>query len=850
MDLSPKLAFQNVLRHPARTVLTVGGIGLGVAVILAVSMLNSTSRRSMERMIEELGSGATDIWIEEASENTTTVGTRYEGFAESLVDELEGLAAVQSVHPSLRLYAMMRSAGRPEPHEAFLYGIRLTDDAVVRSHVLSEGHLPEAPDQVVVGAGLADALGLSTGSRLMLQSPLGTRTLTVSGLLDPLSGSGTLHHGRVAFADLAVVQEHYGYPGKITAANIVLESGADLAETAERVERRVPPNVEVMTDPLTVSTKGGDASRGGGILNSLYTGIALCIAMFIIYNTLVSTIEEQRREIGLLRLVGMTGGQVARLFLLQALIYGVIGSAAGAGLGIALGWGMVSMLQRAFPFHTFDLVMPSPQDVIQALVTGILVTLVVALFPSARTSRLSPMQAFRPEEESASRARRFTVGSAIGIVLLCGTVVVSLLDIPGPGFASMRFLLVVPLCVGLLLLLRVIVPAGLRLMSWIFGTVFGVPGMLAARSLHQRMKRTVATIGAIVVATALATAIMSNVVVMKQTTAAWLDDTRWADVLIFSASGAAMDTSVVDAVAGARGIREVNPIRYYFVSYEHERLSDNGFLFQAVDPETFKMFTGIDVPSGDSLIINAGLARMIGAEDGGRITLATARGETDFTVAGSIVDYTDFVHRLGKIVYGSYDNLVTYWGASGYSVLQVRLEEGFSQEAAKRELLAALSGTYDVKILTHDEEKSEVGSSIDRLFTTNYAITGILFLIVFMGMFNTVFINVLFQLREFAVLRSVGLLSRQVRWMTIWEAVVMGLIGSILAIVAGMWLGWQMMLGIREMIGILLAFYVPWILVATILALVVVIAVVATLYPQRVASQLSIAEIMRVGEGL
>jgi len=846
-----KLAFQNVFRHPARTVLTVGGIGLGVAVILAVSMLNSTSRKSMERMIEELGSGSTDIWIEEASENTTTVGTRYEGFAESIVEDLEEYAEVLSVHPSLRIYAMIRSIDRPETHETFLYGVRLADDSVVRSHGLSEGHFPETPDQIVIGAALADALVLSTGSSLMLQSPLGARTLTVSGLLEPGSGSGTLHNNQVAFADLAVVQEHYKYPNKITAANIVLEPSADIQGTAEIVESLVPGNVEVMTDPLKVATKGGDApGDGGGILNILYTGIALCIAMFIIYNTLVSTIEEQRREIGMLRLIGMTGRQVAWLFLLQALIYAVVGSTVGVGFGIALGWGMVSMLQGMFPFHTFDLVMPAQQDFVQALLTGILVTMVVALFPSARTARLSPMEAFRGEEKPKSKARRFRIGSLIGAILVCGTLVVSFLDIPGPEFAPIRFLLVFPLCMGLLLLLNLIVPASLRLISWVFGKVFGVPGILAARSLHQRMKRTVVTIGAIVVATALATSIMSNVVVMKQTTSSWLDDTNWADVLVFSASGAAMDAAIVEEISRAPWVQHINPIRYYFVSYDHEKLSDDGFLFQAVHPESFKLFTGIDLPSGDSLIINAGLARMIDAEEGGRITLATAQGAKDFTIAHSIVDYTDFVHRLGKIVYGSYDTLVKYWGATGYSVLQLRLKEGYSQDMAKRELLASLSETYDVKILTHDEEKSEVGASIDRLFATNYAITGILFLIVFMGMFNTVFINVLFQLREFAVLRSVGLLTRQVRLMTVLEAVAMALIGSILAIIAGMWLGWQMMLGIREMIGILFAFHIPWILAGTVLGLVVLIAVVATLYPQRMVSNLSISEVMRLGEGL
>jgi ABC-type antimicrobial peptide transport system permease subunit len=115
-------------------------------------------------------------------------------------------------------------------------------------------------------------------------------------------------------------------------------------------------------------------------------------------------------------------------------------------------------------------------------------------------------------------------------------------------------------------------------------------------------------------------------------------------------------------------------------------------------------------------------------------------------------------------------------------------------------------------------------------------------------MFNTVFINVLFQLREFAVLRTVGLLVRQVRLMTICEALAMGLIGSILAMFAGIWLGWQMMLGTRELMGILFQFHIPWIIVGVTFGLMPLIAICATFYPQKIVSDLSIVQIMQRGE--
>lgn len=861
MNFYTKLALQNIIRHPIRSLITIVGIALGVAVILAVSMLNDTTRDAMERTIEELGSGKTDIWVEEFGELTTSIGSRREGFSEDIMHTVSTHPSVLSVHPSLKLYTMGTTDHMQEPVEFYLYGVRLADDRTVRNHSLSTGSYPDNPQHILIGQKLAEAFKISPGSRLTIQSPKGPCVLEVAGMLKPDEGSGLLQNNKIVFADLSVVQKFFHYGNRITALNIVLKSGARPLDVAEEFKGYFPESVKVMTDPLMVASKG-DESAQLRIPLLIYSFISIFIAMFIIYNTLFSTVEESRKEIGMLRLVGMTPKQVILLFLRQALIYAVVGSCVGLGFGIVLGWGMINLLKRVFTYQAFFLILPSLGSLFTATGTGIIVTMFVALFPAIKTAKIPPLVVFRERGTEQEVTHQVTLRTIIGFILIAVVLVLGILSVPGRLFAIIRMTAPLVLFIGLLMTFSYSLPFFLKVMSWCLTKVFGVPGMLAVRSLRLRLRRTVVTIGAIVIVATIAIGALGIVVNMKQTTSEWLDTTRWADVLIFSASGAEMDESILKKVREFPFIQNVNPIRYFFISYDHPNLSDKGFLFQAVYPTRFQEFTGVEVTEGNTpevikmleyqpaILINAGLAQMLDLKQGDTMRLKTQEGDTDFSIVGSVVDYTDFIHRLGKIVYGSYHTLAEYWGAKGYTVLQIRLASGYTEDEAKTQLLHELSGMYDVKILTHIEEKEEVGALIDKIFASNYAITAIMFLIVFMGIFNTVFINVLLQIREFAILRILGLFVRQIRLMIICEALAMGLIGGIFAALAGIWFGWQMMLGTREVMGVLFQFHIPWVVAGVTCVLIPPIAFGATLYPQRIASRLSIADILQSNEQL
>jgi putative ABC transport system permease protein len=472
------------------------------------------------------------------------------------------------------------------------------------------------------------------------------------------------------------------------------------------------------------------------------------------------------------------------------------------------------------------------------------------------------MAAFRENNIDRHTSLAFGVRHLVGSILIALALILGLLDFPGILYAIVRVSAPLPLFAGLMMVLRYILPPILQAFFIFWRKVFGVPGSLAVRSLLLRLDQTVITTGAIAISLSIAVGTLGMVQSMKATTFNWLDKARWADLLVFSFSGTEMEGSLLTDVLDYPFVKDVNPIRYFFISYDHPQLSDGGFLFQAVDPLPFQEFAHLEVVEGNTaeamaalsrgpaILINEGLAQRLDLKQADVLSLTTNLGPVDFTIAGTVSDYSDFVHRMGKIVYGSYETLEKYWGVSGFTVLQIHITPLLSSENAKDRLWQGLSNQHDVKILTHEEEKADIGASIDSIFASTYGIVAAIGLIAVMGVFNTIFMNVLFQIREFAILKTLGLQTSQIRTMVFVEALTMACVGALFGLAAGVWIAGQVNLGIRELMGMVIQFHIPWTMMGGILLSLPLAAFLATLYPQRIACGLSIARVMQFSERL
>lgn len=397
----------------------------------------------------------------------------------------------------------------------------------------------------------------------------------------------------------------------------------------------------------------------------------------------------------------------------------------------------------------------------------------------------------------------------------------------------------------------------LEIVKPFFSKIFGVSGMLAVEDLILRIKNTSITINAIIIGLSIAIGFMGMVNSMKYTATNWLDKTKWSDLLVFSVSGAEINESIIDHLGNYSFVLRINPLRYHFVPYVHEELSDNGFIFQGIQPRKFAEFVNLEIiegnteevinkiNTGEGILINNNLANMLKLKQGDVIHLQSKNKEISLRIQGTILDNSDFAHRLGKIVYGSFDLLKKYWNVEGYTVLQIHITNELSHEEAKEIIINDLATNYNIKILTHEEEKVEVAASLNRIFSIFYSINLIIFAIIFVIVFNTVLINIISQIIEFAILRSIGLFKSQVKIMIILEATIMGFIGILFSVLTGSWITNQFISGAKAMMGISFDFYFPFEPIILSAVLTIILSFIATIFPQRVALKKSISTILQ-----
>jgi len=242
-------------------------------------------------------------------------------------------------------------------------------------------------DGVFVDDGYAKDHNLSVGSPVEITFPNGsTKTFVVKGVFDPPSGGSPF--GTVTISAAAWDRE---VPSPENLFSFVKMTGGTTDENQAALDEALKPfpNAKAQTKDKFVESQIGPLKK---ILNILYILLALSviISLFGIVNTLVLSVFERTREIGMLRAIGMTRRQVRRMIRYESIITALI----GASIGIVLGLVLASLLIVKVDFLVFSF--PTTQVVI-FFVAAVVVGVIAAIFPARRAARLNPLEAIAYE---------------------------------------------------------------------------------------------------------------------------------------------------------------------------------------------------------------------------------------------------------------------------------------------------------------------------------------------------------------------------------------------------------------------------------------------------------------------
>jgi len=386
-----------------QTVLIVIGVAAGVAVVAYISaLITGLQSNTIEKTLgaqAHVTVSALDDEVAAAREpnagTTTLVQTqpraqrpRSVANWRLMVPVLEAMPSVAAVSPTVSGAGL---AVRGEASKSIaLVGVELERyDRIVhlRSKIVA-GEARLGPGEGIIGRELADDLGVRVGDRVGLITGTVTESLRVTALVD--LGVRELNR-RTVIVPLRTAQSLVGLPGGATSLDLVLTDVWAAQALAADFSQRFPYKVESWQE---TNAQLVAALHAQSISTGLIRGVVMVVVALGIASVLVVSVVQKQREIGILRAMGATRGQVMRIFLLQGLIVGALGSVLGVLLAVALIWAFSTLVRGADGLPLFAITLSA------GLALGIagvatLCGILAAVAPARRAANLDPALAIR-----------------------------------------------------------------------------------------------------------------------------------------------------------------------------------------------------------------------------------------------------------------------------------------------------------------------------------------------------------------------------------------------------------------------------------------------------------------------
>ncbi|HYO43858.1 MAG TPA: FtsX-like permease family protein [Candidatus Limnocylindrales bacterium] len=842
-------AWRGLVARPARSLLTVLGIAIGVAVLVAALAVSAGLDASVEKTVASIV-GRADLRVAAFTE---------QGLSATTLAALDRVPGVALTAPAIERRSFLASApGLPTVTEPVtVLGIDPDCEPRVRDLVLASG-VPlggQGEAASLITERLAAATGLALGSPLSILGAGAPLRTTVVGILEgegPALGSSgrTVLVSLEAAHRLLVADADDSGPsaalGGVTRIDVVLAAGADAAAVTEAIAGALTTEPYVLTAPQDIAASMRASTADIRATMALLASITLFAAAFLVLNATAMTVVERIRELGLLRAAGASRGQLVRIVELQALMLGIAGSLLGLALGGGLAF-LVAAWLRASRRVTLDAPAITVPILLAGLGVGILVTLVAALEPARRAGSVSPVTALRARSDPSTAARSH-IGWLVVVVLAVGVLAVLLLPVgaaspTGPVRAVAVYAL---LLLGVLVTPALLGPLG-RAAGLPFSIVFRLEERLARAALARDRARTTLTIGALVVGLAMVVALGAVAANARVAATAWLGDVVPGDAVLTAIAPAPTGEGGVDEqLADLAGVRLATPVASFDLAFGGARLEAT-----AIDGHDFEVdgrltFTAGDrsdalaaLDAGGAVVLPRARAQRMGVGLGDPIVVIGTDGLVELRVAG-IVERS-FPGKTGETALVGWGDAETSFGITGADAIAVRYEPGM--EASASPAVTELATRYALTVSPIAEVEGAVGDALDSVFGLLDLLAAAAVVIAALGIVNTLSMDTWERVRELGMLRAVGMSRRQVWRSVLVEAGILGVIGSVVGISAGVLVGIVLVAtaGGTADAGIRL----PWPAMGVSLLIGVSLSMLAAAQPARIAGRRSIVSAVR-----
>ncbi len=771
-----KLIVGHTRRHRLEAVLCLVGVALGVAVVIAIEAAVSACVDSFGGAVRTLAERSTHSVFADVG---------------SLTDE-QYIALLHRGLP-MPLSPVVDRRVLVGPTFARLIGVDVFAEARMRSFTQLQSALTDAafrrfmtePGAVVLVKHLADDLHATVDTPLTLT--VGDRRVAahVVGLVTP-TGVAASELDDVIIADLATAQELTGSVGTLDRIDTVLDTEADVAA----LTAALPPGLSLRSTSQQAGALGQLIQSYRLNLNALSL-MASFVAVFIVYNSMLISVQQRATSLGILRCLGASRPQLGGVYVAEAMLYAAVGGA----VGVVGGWGLAHVLLAYVSTTINDLytsVRPAPVRLDWAMwAKGMGVSvgscLVGALVPLVRASRTPPVNAFRGTDRQRSAGPVSLALAAVGVGLLGLSYVAWKLpgNSPVAGFV-MAFLV----AVGFALTCPWATRAGCQAVAWLARPMQQVPLQMAAAGVGRSLGITGVAVAATMLAMGMNIGIRTMVSSFRTSLDSWMNRRFAADVfvgpelMVNHRVDATLDPAVADWVRRQPQVRHVTDYRAVDTPVGGKATmligTDVAEVLRTLPMKSVGEAGRPFDPARDALVSEP-LAGRTHAAAGDTLTVDSPTGPHAFHVWGV---YYDFGTERGQLMLDR-RTYAADWRDDRITSLHVSLVPGSDRNAVAKAWSRYLQPLYPVVCDSFDDIRVQAMTVFDRTFRVTVVLTWLSGGVAFCGLAGSLLALALARRRDYSLLAAVGMSGRQLAAWVLGQGLLIAWASAAVAPVAG-----------------------------------------------------------------
>jgi putative ABC transport system permease protein len=839
-----RATLKSLLARKLRLTLSMIAVVLSVMFIAGSFVLTDTLGRSFDALFANIYT-YTDVQVQPVS-NTGSTDLTGTTLPASLVDQVKhtpGVAKATGQVFTNGANVVGHSGKLVTNQSGQRFGGNWTgEDDLVQ---LAEGRGPTAADEITINKGLETAGDFKLGDSVDIITPYAGRqtfklvgSFLFAGGRESMAGEQT-----VFFTEPVAQQDLLGKSGVYSDIDVKAQSGTSKNQLRDAIKSAIGSGYQVKTGDELAKESAQPFKDIFKYINYVLVGfglVAVLVGVFLILNTFSIIVAQRTRELALLRSMGASRGQVLRSVLLEAILIGVIGSALGFGVGIGLGalgaYGLGASAGGSLKVASLGV---PPIAAILSFAIGISVTVIAALVPALRASRVPPIAALR---ESAATDRPLTKITIAGAIVFIGGVVPLALGLSGAGGATLTLILVgvLALLIGVALLTPLISRPVVSLLGRLFS--WSVAGKLGRRNSSRNPRRTAITAAAVMIGIALVTAISTVFTSLSTSIGKVVDEELQADLVVSGQQTSQVpptiqpdelkrirDLSDVQTVAAATfDGGKVNGKTQYLIAYDDWSAARTVLKLTQDQGD-------IDSLGPDQLVVDRKTADDNKLTVGQKLQVTLPKsGEHTFTLVGITAPTT-----VGNGYTISNEDAQAGFRFPKPIQAFVKVRDGTDVNHVKSEVSDILANNPEVDVQTRKEYVGTSTSFFDVILAAVQVLLLVALAISILGVINTLVLSVIERTRELGMLRAIGLRRSQTMRMVTTESVVIVLFGTILGLVVGGGLGAAIVHALKDAVGFG-DVTLPWTLMSVYLVAALVVGVFAAIIPAVRAARLNV----------